>query len=54
MNLQRNQRKLYDYKVLLVDKMQHRTSKVNAMNERKNQLIDTGLRMNQTMQEKFY
>ena len=54
MNLMRNQRKQQEYKALLVDKLETKKTRVGLLQERKEQLIDHGMRMNQTMQESFY
>ena len=54
MNLMRNQRKHQEYKMLLVDKLGQKESRVGQLKKDKNQLIEHGVRMNQTMQENFY
>jgi len=51
--LQRKQRQQQDYKHLLVDKLQQKETRVNALVQRKTQLIDYSQRVNHSLQENF-
>ena len=52
--MKRKQRQMQDYKVLLADKLQQKEARAAAMSHRKNQMIEHGTRLNQTMQQNFY